>query len=172
MKVRQLTTDAMLAAACAVLGYIAIDMGNIKITFESFPILLGALLFGWIDGAIIGGIGTFIYQMLRYGFSVTTPLWILPYVLCGLIAGLWAKKKNFSFTQKQLMVCVVLNELLITVLNTGVLYIDSKVYGYYNPVYIFGATGVRLAVCIVKAVVFAIALFLVLDPVRKAIRRS
>ena len=172
MKVRQLTTDAMLAAACAVLGYIAIDLGNIKITFESFPILLGALLFGPLDGLIVGGVGTFIYQMLRYGFSATTFLWILPYVLCGFIVGFWAKKKNFTFTQKALTVTVVLNELLITMLNTGVLYIDSRIYGYYNPVYIFGATGIRLVICIVKAVVFAVALFLVLEPVRKAIRRS
>lgn len=172
MKVRQLTTDAMLAAACAVLGYIAVDLGNIKITFESFPILLGALLFGPLDGLIVGGIGTFIYQMLRYGFSATTFLWILPYVLCGFIVGFWAKKKDFTFTKSALTVTVVLNELLITVLNTGVLYIDSKIYGYYNPVYIFGSTGIRLVICIVKAVVFALALYLVLEPVRKAIRRS
>lgn len=172
MKVRQLTTDAMLAAACAVLGYIAIDMGNIKITFESFPILLGALLFGPVDGGLVGGVGTFIYQMLRYGFSATTALWILPYVICGIIVGFWAKKKNFNFDKKGITICVVLNELLITLLNTGVLYIDSKIYGYYDPVYIFGATGVRLVVCIVKAIVFAVALSLVIDPVRKAIRKS
>ena len=41
MKTKQLTLDAMLAAMCAVLGYVALDMGNIKITFESLPILLG-----------------------------------------------------------------------------------------------------------------------------------
>ena len=56
MKTKQLTLDAMLAAMCAVLGYVALDMGNIKITFESLPILLGAMLFGPVDGMLIGGI--------------------------------------------------------------------------------------------------------------------
>ena len=49
MKTKQLTLDAMLAAMCAVLGYVALDMGSIKITFESLPILLGAMLFGPVD---------------------------------------------------------------------------------------------------------------------------
>lgn len=57
MKTRQLTIDAMLCAACAVLGYVALDLGNIKVTFESLPILLGGLLFGPVDGMLIGGVG-------------------------------------------------------------------------------------------------------------------
>ena len=41
MKTRQLTLDAMLCALCAVLGYVALDLGSVKLTFESLPILLG-----------------------------------------------------------------------------------------------------------------------------------
>ena len=68
-KTKQLTLDAMLAAMCAVLGYLSLDFGNLKITFESLPILLGAMLFGPADGFLIGTVGTFIYQLLRYGVS-------------------------------------------------------------------------------------------------------
>ena len=35
MKTKQLTINDMLAAMCAVLGYVAIDLGNIKITFDT-----------------------------------------------------------------------------------------------------------------------------------------
>ena len=35
MKTKQLTSNAMLAAMCAVLGYVAIDLGNIKITLQA-----------------------------------------------------------------------------------------------------------------------------------------
>ena len=80
-KTKKLAMDSMLAAMCAVLGYLSLDFGNLKITFESVPILLGALLLGPIDGMAIGGVGTLLYQLVRYGVSVTTPLWILPYVL-------------------------------------------------------------------------------------------
>ena len=158
MKTKQLTLDAMLAAMCAVLGYVALDMGSIKITFESLPILLGAMLFGPVDGMLIGGIGTLIYQLLRYGVAVMTPLWILPYVLCGLLVGWWAKRKDFSLSARERIVLVVLGELLVTVLNTGVLYLDSKLMGYWFPGFISGMLALRLAVCVVKAVVFALVL--------------
>ena len=158
MKTKQLTLDAMLAAMCAVLGYIALDMGNIKITFESLPILLGALLIGPLDGMLIGGIGTLIYQLLRYGIAMLTPLWILPYVLCGLLVGWWAKKKDFSLGSTERITLVVLGELLVTVLNTGVLYLDSKLMGYWFPGFITGALALRLVICVGKAVVFALVL--------------
>ena len=156
MKTRQMTTDSMLAAMCAVLGGLALDFGNIKITIESIPIILGALLFGPLDGAAIGFVGTFVYQVLRYGFSVTTLLWMLPYVVCGLVIGFYAKKKNFSLNRLQTVLIVVLAELLVTTLNTGVLYIDSKIYGYYSAAYIFGAILTRYLVCVVKAAVIGV----------------
>lgn len=149
---KQMAANAMLAAMCAVLGAISIDMGNIKITFESIPILLGALLFGPADGAAIGFVGTFVYQVLRYGFSVTTLLWMLPYVVCGLIVGQYARLRAFHLTKTQTILIIVTAELIVTTLNTGVMYIDSKLYGYYSAVYIFGMLFVRYVVCVGKAV--------------------
>lgn len=165
---KQLTINAMMTAMCAVLGYISLDMGNLKVTFESLPILISALLFGPVDGMIVGGMGTLIYQLLKYGVSATTLLWMAPYIICGLIAGFYAKKKNFSLTNGQIMMIVVLNELLITALNTGVLYIDSKLYGYYSAAFIFGSLVPRIAICVGKAVAFG----LVLPALTKAVRRQ
>ena len=169
MKTKQLAMDGMLAAMCAVLGYLALDFGNLKITFETLPILLGALMFGPLDGLMIGGVGTLIYQLLRYGISVTTPLWILPYVLCGLIVGGFAKGKSFTLSKRQILVLVVLNELLITALNTGVIYVDSKIFHYYSPVYVFGSLALRLVICVGKAIAFGLALPPVLRTVRSAL---
>ena len=61
----QLTINAMLAALCAVLGYVSLEMGNFKLTFESVPVLMAALMYGSVSGALVGGVGTFIYQILR-----------------------------------------------------------------------------------------------------------
>ena len=169
---RQLTLDAMLAAMCAVLGYLAIDTGTVKVTFESVPVLIAALLFGPVDGMAVGFVGTLVYQLLRYGVSVTTPLWILPYVLCGLIVGLYAKKKNFELTQGQTVLIIVIAELVVTLINTATLYVDSKVYGYYFPGIISGALVLRLVLCVVKAVAYAYLLPLLLRPLRKIIRKG
>jgi len=158
MNAKQLTVDAMLAAMCAVLGYLALDMGNIKITFESLPILVGALLFGPVDGMLIGGIGTFIYQLLRYGVSATTLLWILPYVVCGAIMGLGARMGKFSLSGRKIVVLAVISELAVTILNTFALYVDSHIYGYYTPAFILGALGIRFVICVVKAIAFGLIL--------------
>ena len=158
MKTKQLAINSMLAAMCAVLGYVSLDMGNVKVTLESLPVLLGALLFGPADGALIGLVGTFVYQLLRYGFSATTLLWMLPCIIGGLIAGFYAKKKNFSLSFAQTVFIALLCEFVVTVLNTGVMYVDSKIYGYYSYAYIFGSVSIRFLLCIGRSVVYALVL--------------
>lgn len=171
MKTKQMTTDAVLAAMCAVLGMISLDFGNIKITLESLPILLGALLFGPIDGLAIGGIGTLIYQLLRYGVTITTPLWMLPYALCGLFVGVFAKRHNLDLDRRSLCGAIIIAELMITVLNTAVMYVDSKIYGYYAFAYIFGTLVARMFISIAKALVFTEVLPLLIKRVKKALNK-
>ena len=102
--------NAMLVAMCTVLAAIALKLGgNLKITFESVPVHIGALLFGPVDGMIIGGLGTFLYQVLfsGYGITATTPLWILPYIVCGLAVGAYAKRRDYSLSRAQLIFIMV-----------------------------------------------------------------
>lgn len=170
MQTRRLTINAVLAAMCAVLGTISLDFGNLKLTFESFPVLIAALLFGPLDAVFVGGIGTFLYQILRYGFTVTTPLWILPYVLCGLVVGLYAKKHKFSLDKIQMGFIIFVGSILIFLLNTFVLYVDSKVYGYYSAVYIFGTIIPRTIICLAKAAVFTAVMPILLNAAKRVLK--
>lgn len=158
MKTRQLTLDAMLCALCAVLGYVALDLGNVKLTFESLPVLLGGLLFGPVDGMLVGGVGTLIYQLLRYGVSATTLLWIIPYIVCGLIAGAWSRTSHFRQERVQTVFLVVCAELAVTGLNTIPIYVDSKLYGYYYPGIILGVLTLRVAISVGKGIAFGLIL--------------
>lgn len=169
MKTRQLTIDAMLCAVCAVLGYVALDLGNIKITFESLPILLGGLLFGPLDGMLIGGMGTLIYQLIRYGVSATTLLWIMPYVVCGLVVGGWARVRQFQLSRRETLLLTIAAELSVTALNTIPIYVDSKLYGYYFPGIILGALTLRLVICVVKAAAFGAVLPTLTEAVRRGL---
>ena len=171
-KTRQLALNAVLAAMCAALGYLSLDFGNLKITFESVPILIGALLFGGLDGAAIGAVGTLIYQLLRYGITVTTPLWILPYVLCGLVVGIYARRHDFQLSQWQVIFIVVLAELMVTGINTLALIVDAKIYGYYTPTLITGALLLRLVLCVGKALVYAFVLPPLLAQLRKREKKA
>ena len=165
---RQMALDAVLAAVCAVLGYYGPDLGNLKITFEGLPVILAALLCSPLDGAAVGGIGTLLYQLLRYGVTATTPLWILPYILCGLLVG-WigdrcAPEKSFL----RLACTVLAGEGLIFLLNTLVIYADSKIYGYYSYAYVFGSFFVRLGICGAKTLLYAAVLPGLLAALRRA----
>ncbi len=148
---KELCVNSMLAAMCAVLGYLSIDTGNLKVTLESVPIIIGAALYGPLCGVAVGGVGTFVYQLLRYGLSVTTALWMLPYCACGLIVGLYARSNDFSLDRKQLILICLVAELVVTTLNTAVLYVDSRIYGY-TVAYVFATIVPRYIICVVKAV--------------------
>ena len=151
LNTKQLCTNSALAALCAVLGYFSISTGNFKLSFETLPIIIGALVMGPLSGAAVGLCGTFVYQLLRYGLMPTTPLWMLPYCVCGLIAGFAAKAGGYKLGRKKTVLLCVIAELAVTTLNTGVLYIDSRVYGY-TVAYVFATIIPRYAVCVVKAV--------------------
>ena len=170
MKTKQLATDAVLAAMCAILGAVSLDFGNLKISFESLPVLMAALMFGPWDGLAVGGIGTLIYQLLRYGVSVTTVLWILPYALCGLMAGYYAKRVGFDLTNRQISAAVFVSCALIFLLNTVVMYIDSKVYGYYSFAYIFGTILPRIAVFLIKSAAFSAVLPMLIRAAKRVAR--
>lgn len=163
----QLTTDAMLAAMCAVLGYFAIDLFTIKLTFESLPVILAALLFGPLDGSLVGLIGTFIYQLIRYGIEASTPLWVIPYGIIGLVCGLYARKWSYYNTDKQIRLIVGSMEILIFGLNTVALYIYGGMIGKVASEFVLSAIIPRFIVAIVKAVGFA----LLMPPLLRALHR-
>lgn len=166
-KTFKLVIDAMLAAMVAVLGYISIDATVFKITFESLPIFIGAFLLGPVDGMLIGGVGTLIYQLLRYGFAYTTVLWMLPYIVAGLLCGLVAKSDKFNTSKIKFIVVTLCAELLISVLNTGVIFLDSKINHYYYAGIILGSLALRIVVAVAKGIVFGAILPYLLSAIKK-----
>lgn len=167
---RQLALNAMLVAMCTVLASIALQLGgNFKVTFESVPVHIGALLFGPVDGLLIGGISTFVYQVLfsGYGISLTTALWILPYIVCGALVGAYAKRHDYALSRGQLMFIILASELAITLLNTFALYVDSRLYGYYSAAFVFGTLAARLVLCVGKSVVYGVVMPTLIKPLRK-----
>ena len=90
--------------------------------------------------------------------SATTLLWILPYALCGLLAGWVAERSSFRLSPWKSTVVIMGCELMVTLLNTVTMYIDSKMYGYYFPGFIMGGLALRLVICVTKGAVFSAVL--------------
>ncbi|MBQ6389867.1 MAG: ECF transporter S component [Mogibacterium sp.] len=167
-RTQQLVINALLAAMCVVLGFMSIRIGNImKVSLEDFPVIFAALMFGPIDGMVVAAVGIFLYQLLSYGVTATTVLWILPFVIVGGIAGLYAKKYNFNNNKKQIFIIFLICEILVCLLNTGAIYADSKIYGYYYPTIITGMILIRLVTAVGKGVVLG----LISPPILKTMSR-
>ncbi len=165
----------MLMALYVVLSIMTpVKVANFKFTFEAFPILVAGLLFGPLDGLYVGGIGSFIYQLLfsGYGITATTPLWILPHALSGLLVGLYAKRKGFSFSFTETAFIASFSALLVTALNILALYVDSKLFGYYSYALVFGNVILKIAVGIILSFVYSLALPKLLTFLKKQLNRE
>ena len=125
---------ALFIAMHVALCYVSINFGNMVITAAGLPIIIGAMMFGPISGLEIGLMGSFLNQMLKYGFTATTILWILPAGIKGLLIGAYAKHKNYKLNRKQMIFIIALSAVIVTTMNTAVMYIDSKLYGYYSSI--------------------------------------
>ena len=171
MKPKRLVTNAMLIAMYVVLSLtVTINLGNMKLTLDSLPIIVGAALFGPVDGMIIGLMGSFTNQMLTYGFSATTLLWIIPAGLRGLLIGLYAKHCGFNMSFKQTQFITISSALVVTAVNTLIMYIDAKIYGYYSFAYVFGAVVPRIIAGVLIAFVFGAILPSILKPLKRIVK--
>ena len=172
MKPKRLVTNAMLIAMYVVLSLVAtINLGNMKFTLDSLPIIVGAALFGPIDGMLIGLLGSFTNQMLTYGFGPTTILWVIPAAVRGLLIGLYAKHHGFNMSFKQTQFITISSALIVTALNTLMMYIDSKIYGYYSFAYVFGGILPRIVAGVIIAFIFAAILPQILKQLKRIVNR-
>ena len=72
-KTKRLVIDALLIALFFVLSAAAVTIGGIKLTFASLPGILAAMLYGPIDGFVVGFLGAFLEQMLHFAKTHLTP---------------------------------------------------------------------------------------------------
>lgn len=169
MSTRKLVVIAMMVAVYVVLNTVGtIRLGWINISVSALPIIVGALLYGPGGGLMVGLVGAFLGQLMTYGVTATTVLWIIPPAVRGLLIGLYAKRCGYALSRRQLVGVLIVTSLVVTLLNTGAIYLDSVIYGYYTYAYVFGKVGIR----IVSGAVTAVAMAFVTPPVLDMLKRS
>ena len=97
MSTRKLVVIAMMVAVYVVLNTVGtIRLGWINISVSALPMIVGALLYGPGGGLMVGLVGAFLGQLMTYGVTATTVLWIIPPAVRGLLIGLYAKRCGFE----------------------------------------------------------------------------
>jgi len=152
---------ALLAAMYLPLSlYAAVQMGNVRISFGSLPVVIAALLFGPLDAAVVALVGEFFKQLLTYGVTYTTVLYLAPPAARGVVIGIaavLARQKGGRLEERRWPcygVCVIA-AVCTTIGNTLVNWLDSVLMGYYFPGLILGDLVYRLIVGMLNAVVIA-----------------
>ena len=155
--VKRMCYAALLAAMYLPLSlYAAVQVGNVRISFGSLPVVAAALLFGPVEAVTVAMVGEFFKQLLTYGLTYTTALYLVPPALRGLVVGLGAALALRRGQRRAACYAVcVLAAICTTVGNTGVNWLDSVIFGYYTPALIFGDLVWRLVVGMINALVMA-----------------
>lgn len=178
--VKRLALDAVLIALYVLLGFLKIPIGNmLRVNLASFAVVICAIAFGPVDGLLVGFLGEFLSQILGpYGLTPTTALWALPEAIRGLLLGctlLLFAKKDVSFANllksKKTVTFLLIHifvGLLASLANTFALYVDSKMFGYYNDYMVFGVLVIRLVLAAVMSGLFGYISL----PIVSALRRN
>ena len=176
--VKRMALNALMVAMYIVLStFLAINLGGLKLTFEPLPVVMSAVLFGPVDAILVGFLGEFLNQMLTFGFTPTTLLWVAPIVVRGAIIGLVCsalKKKNgFAYLKNMkkaalfMAVCIVAG-IIHSLINTLALYVDSKMFGYYQYHMVFGVLAIRIITGVISSVIMTVITL----PLVAALRRA
>ena len=179
MATKRLAVNAVLIAIYVALRYFNIPIGNsFRFTLASFAVILCALLYGPIDGLLVGFLGEFLAQILSpYGLTPTTLLWCLGESARGFTLGLFAvlflRKWLFASPRLDrkktavLLACCMLTGVLAALGQTLALYVDSKMFGYYRYEIVFGVMFWRILVYIFLAVVLGYLSLPIISALRK-----
>ncbi len=169
VNVKLIVRGALYVALFVILSiYGTINLQNLKITVQNFPIYVAAITLGAIPGALVGFTGMFVNQLLTYGFTATTLFWVLPQTILGAVCGYIFEKNlvKINDTQK-FFVCILVLQLMVTILNTLIYALDAFIYGYFNYLIIFGPIVIKIMISILTGIVFSILLPIVVKIEKK-----
>ena len=162
----KMTLMGLSLALYIALSYASINLQFIKISMTGLPVIFIAVVYGPIEGMLVGGIGEFIYQLGSYGLTPTTPLWILPVIVRGLIVGLLFKQKDVKQHLKLWIFTIILCCLAVTIINTFVIWLDAKIFEYPSQLTTITILF-RFLGSIASAVVYALIVPTLFEPLIK-----
>ena len=173
--IRRITMNAMMIAMYFVLDGISLKLNDyMKITFNSFAVIICVVLFGMLDGCIVAGVGEFLIQ-LKF-ISPFLPLFVLVQVIRAFIMGafaqaLFAKKTYLDKKPVWLYAMCILSGLVTSALNSVVVFAYISGMDYANLFRVPAAYWLTRIPAFSSTLVTSIVLATAAIPVARALRR-
>lgn len=170
---------AMCLALYTVLNIFSIETPlGLKITFDGLPLLFISIVAGPVDGMIVGGLGTFLKDLIKpmivptaYGLSITTPLWMIPAIVRALIVGLVFRKKDVNENPYVWFIVGTLTALLTTALNTVIWILDGIIFGY-SPAFTYLMIVLRIVFGLITSLIYIFMIPKIVLAVKKSNSKS
>lgn len=169
LNLKKMILIALYTAMMTVLSlYGTFSLYGVKITIQNLPLMLAAITLGAIPGALVGFIGMLLNQMLTYGFTATTLFWVLPQTIIGMFVGfIFEKKLIKQEASLKFFACIIISQIVLTLLNTISMYVDAVIFGYYNFMVVFGTFILRIMLSIITGIAYCVILPLFIKLVKK-----
>ncbi|MGI6378265.1 ECF transporter S component [bacterium] len=170
-KTYKMAVAASMAALSLILDVISVRSNISKFTIYGLPLLLAGFLFGPWVGALAGAVVGFISQMLFYGLSYTTALWMIAPIFWGFLSGLMSKyliKDNFNL--KKVILITFTTSLCVTAINSCALYLDSLIFDYPLSLTV-GTIALRFAFSLAFACVYCLVIYISYPRLYKIIKK-
>lgn len=173
--IRRITMNAMMIAMYVVLDGVSLKLNDyMKLTFNSFAVIICIMLFGMIDGCIVAGVGEFIIQ-LKF-ISPFLPLFVLVQLVRAFIMGAFAEAlfKKREYLEKKpvwLYAMCIVSGLVTSALNSVVLFAYLSGMDYANLFRVPAEYWLTRIPAFSSTLVTSVVLATAALPVARAIRR-
>ena len=156
VKIRKITGMAILLALVAILQFLAgyIKFGPVEINFGLIPIVIGAILYGPIEGMLLGvmnGLLVIVNPGTAAFMSLSPVGTILVCILKTGLAGLFSGLLYKLISKKNDFVASIVASVIVPVTNTGIFFIGCLLF--FIP--LFGETT-KEAIATIATTIFAI----------------
>ncbi len=164
MKRKKIYTMALastMAALSVALDLFSMRSDTSRYTIYALPLLLAGMMFGPIIGGLAGLAEGIIIQLITYGFTPTTILWVIAPCAWGLISGLIAKIFKYKLTPIKVIINVMITSFIALFINTLALILDGLIY-HQPTAYVYANLGIRILTAFIIGIFYIIMILIIL----------
>lgn len=174
MKRKKIYTMALassMAALSVALDLFSMRSDTSRYTIYALPLLISGMMFGPLVGGLAGLAEGIIIQLLTYGFTPTTILWVIAPCSWGLVSGLIAKIWKYKISTFKVVINVMITSFIALLINTFALIIDGLIY-HYSTAFVYANLGIRIITAFVIGIFYILVILMVLPKINSKYKPS
>lgn len=166
-----MSVASSMAALSILLDFVSVRTNASKFTLYGLPLLFAGMFFGPWVGGLAGLVSGFISQVILYGITPTTPIWMIAPMMWGWLSGfIYHKLFHRKLQIPSVVITIVCTSLVVTLCNTASMWLDGLIYHYPTP-YVITQLFMRIITALILCIPYSFILYLCLVRYEKSTYR-